>query len=107
MTMNKIIDKNTNTSSEILTQGIEQEIIKDSLLTILDEVNILLNDIYKINYKEIYIKIRSKYKNLYMKERPEISPETINFLESPNKYRQIINFCDSYINSNYIKQSFN
>ena len=85
----------------------EQKMMYNSLLSIIDEINIILKENYKINYKDIYKKIKDKYVNLYMKERPEINADNIDFLEMPNKNRFIVKLCDGYINSNYIKQSIN
>ena len=73
----------------------------------IDEINIILKKTYKINYKDIYKKIKDKYINLYIKERPEINTDNIDYLKMPNKNRSIVNFCDMYINCNYIKQNIN
>lgn len=88
-------------------QETEQRMMYNSLLSMIDEINIILKETYKINYKDIYKKIKDKYKDLYIKERPEINADNIDFLEMPNKNRFIIIFCDKYINVNYIKQNIN
>lgn len=99
------LEMKTDAMQEI--QETEQKVMYDSLLTMVDEINIILKDAYNIDYKDVYKKIKDKYSDLYMKERPEISPKTIDFLEMPNKNRQIINYCDIYIDTKYIKQNIN
>ena len=85
----------------------EQQMMYDSLLSIIDEINIILEETYKINYKDIYKIIKDKYTGLYMKERPIMTTDYIDFIKKPNKNRFIVNFCDSHINANYVKQSIN